>query len=85
MLIKIVWDEPKRLANIARHGMNFADLDESFFEEAVIVPGKLGRLVAVGRHPLGIILVAFATLGTEGISEISMRQASRKERRLVDD
>ena len=82
--MKIVWDEPKRLANIARHEMDFADLDEAFFESAVIVPGKLGRLVAVGRHSLGIILVAFAALGTEGISVISMRRANRKERRLVD-
>jgi uncharacterized DUF497 family protein len=82
--MKIVWDEPKRLANIARHGMDFADLDEAFFESAVIVPGKLGRLVAVGRHSPSIILVAFAALGTEGISVISMRRASRKERRLVD-
>jgi len=38
--MEIVWDEPKRLANIARHGMDFADLDEAFFEAAVIVPAK---------------------------------------------
>jgi hypothetical protein len=36
----IVWDEPKRLANIARHGMDFVDLDEAFFEGSVIVPAK---------------------------------------------
>jgi hypothetical protein len=24
--MRILWDEPKRLANIARHGMDFADL-----------------------------------------------------------
>jgi uncharacterized protein len=29
--VKIVWDEPKRLANIAEHdGLDFADLDEAF-------------------------------------------------------
>jgi uncharacterized protein len=82
--MNIVWDEPKRHANIARHGMDFADLDDAFFESAVIVPGKQGRLVAVGHHSLRVILVAFAVLGTEGISVISMRRASRKERRLVD-
>jgi uncharacterized DUF497 family protein len=27
--MKIVWDEPKRLANIANHEMDFADLDEA--------------------------------------------------------
>ena len=45
--MKIVWDEPKRLANLARHRMDFADLDEAFFEGAVIVPARLSRLNAV--------------------------------------
>lgn len=30
--MRIVWDEHKRLVNIDRHGMDFADLDEAFFE-----------------------------------------------------
>ena len=77
--MKIVWDEPKRLANLASHGMDFADLDESF-----IVPAKLGRQIAVGRHRSGVILVVFVALGTEGLSVVSMRPASRKERRLID-
>jgi len=46
----IVWDEPKRLANVANHEMDFADLDEAFFETAVIVPVKFDRLAAVGRQ-----------------------------------
>jgi len=82
--MKIVWDEPKRLANIARHGMDFADLDETFFEGSVIVPAKLGRQIAVGRHRSGIVLVVFVALGTEGLSIVSMRAANRKERRLID-
>ena len=61
--MQIVWDEPKRLANIARHGMDFADLDDEFFEGSVIVQGKLGRRIAVGRHRSGIILVVFVALG----------------------
>jgi uncharacterized DUF497 family protein len=81
--MKIVWDEPKRLANLARHGMDFADLDEAFFEGSVIVPAKLGRLAAVGRHRSGIILVVFVALGTQGLGVISMRPAGRKERRLI--
>jgi uncharacterized DUF497 family protein len=74
----------KRLANIARHGMDFADLDEAFFEGSVIVPAKLGRQIAIGRHHSGTMLVVFVALGTEGLSIISMRPASRKERRLID-
>jgi len=82
--MKIVWDEPKRLANLVRHGMDFADLDETFFDHSVIVPAKSGRLIAVSRHRDGIILVVFVALGTEGLSIVSMRPASRKERRLID-
>ena len=80
----IVWDEPKRLANIANHAMDFADLDEAFFENSVITPAKFDRLAAVGRHYAGIILVVFVKLGTEAFSVISMRPASGKERRLLD-
>jgi uncharacterized DUF497 family protein len=80
----IVWDEPKRLANIANHEMDFADLDEAFFESSVIVPVKFNRLAAVGRYRNGIILVVFVKLGAEAFSVISMRPASRKERRLID-
>ena len=82
--MRIVWDEPKRRANIASHGMDFADLDEAFFDGSVIVPAKSGRLISVGRHHSGIIVVVFVTLGTEGVSVVSMRPASRKERRLID-
>ena len=82
--MKIVWDEPKRLANIENHGMDFADLDEAFFEASVITLAKSRRLAAVGRHRSGVILVIFAVLGTEAFSIISMRPANRKERRLID-
>lgn len=64
--------------------MDFADLDETFFEGSVIVPAKLGRQIAIGRHRRGTILVVFVVLGTEGLSVVSMRPASRKERRLID-
>jgi uncharacterized protein len=82
--MKIVWDERKRLANIANHEMDFADLDEAFFENSVITSAKFDRLAAVGRHRNGIILVVFVELGTEAFSVISMRPASLKERRLID-
>ena len=36
--MEIVWDEPKRLANLDKHGLDFAELDEIFFEGAVVLP-----------------------------------------------
>ncbi len=79
----IVWDEPKRLTNLAKHGMDFADLDEAFFLASKIVPAKNGRHMAIGRLADGTIAVVFTVLGTEGVSIISMRPASRKERSLL--
>ena len=79
----IVWDEPKRLMNLARHGLDFVDLDEEFFLSSIAVPAKEGRLMAIGRLKPDVIVVVFAVLGTEGVSVISMRAASRKERSLM--
>ena len=79
----IVWDEPKRQINLVRHGLDFADLDEWFFLDAMTIPAKEGRYMAIGRLNDGTIAVVFAVLGTEGISVISMRPASRKERSLL--
>lgn len=79
----IVWDEPKRQSNLAKHGLDFADLDEGFFLSSVVVPAKEGRHMAIGRLADGAIAVVFAVLGVEGVSVISMRPASRKERSLL--
>jgi len=80
--MKIVWDEPKRLANIDRHGIDFADIGPDFFLSAIIHTAKYGRFAAIGRLD-EVIAVIFATLGTEGVSIISARAASRKERRVL--
>lgn len=79
----IVWDEPKRQANIAKHGFDFADLTVEFFLGAVVVDAKDHRLMAIGRFADGSIAVVFVTLGREAISVISMRPAGQKERALL--
>jgi uncharacterized DUF497 family protein/uncharacterized protein (DUF4415 family) len=73
--VKIVWDEPKRLANLDKHGLDFADLNEAFFENALVVPShsKSKRWVAIGVNIRGVVVVVFARLGREGVSIISMR------------
>ena len=82
--MKIVWDEPKRLANLDKHGLDFADLNETFFDNALVIPShnKRKRWVAIGVSIRGVIVVVFARLGREGVSIISMRPASRGERKL---
>ena len=83
MALMITWDEPKRLANLAKHGLDFADLDEAFFLSAAVTAGKKDRHVAVGRLADTAIAVVFGILGSEGLAVISMRTASRKERVLL--
>lgn len=82
--MKIVWDEPKRETNLANHGLDFASLDIEFFAEAVVVPAKLDRQMAIGVLDNGMIATIFLALGREGISIISMRAASRKERKTYE-
>jgi uncharacterized DUF497 family protein len=79
----IVWDEPKRLANIDKHRLDFADLTIDFFAGAVVAAVARGRFQAIGRFGNGAISVVFARLGSEAITVISMRPASRKERMLL--
>lgn len=79
----IVWDEPKRLANIAKHRMDFAELDESFFDDAMLVPAREGRWAAIGLHNGKTNTVIFAALGQEAVSVISMRPASDWEKELI--
>jgi uncharacterized DUF497 family protein len=76
----IIYDEPKRLANIEKHGFDFADLDVEFFETARVLPAKAGRFMAIGDFEGEIVTAVFRPLGMEALSVVSMRPASRKER-----
>lgn len=63
--------------------MDFADLDFEFFASAKILPAKGRRSLAIGEFRGQIVIaVVFAPLGSEALSIVSMRPASRKERRL---
>jgi len=77
----IVWDEPKRQQNLAKHGLDFAELDARFLLNASVRAAKTGRAIAIGEFKGCIILaVVFLPMGSEAISIISMRPASRRER-----
>jgi uncharacterized protein len=80
--MKILWDEPKRLANLEKHGLDFADLNETFFDTALVLPSYKKRWQGIGKNIRGVIVVVFVTLGKEAVSVISMRPASRYERKL---
>jgi uncharacterized protein len=82
IIMKVIWDEPKRLANLDKHGLDFADLDEFFFDSALVLPTYNKRWAGIGKSVHGAIVVVFVTLGREAVSVISMRPASRNERKL---
>lgn len=80
---ELVWDESKRISNILKHGLDFAELQIDFFVDATVLEGRTGRLIAVGWHNERPTTVVFVYLGLEAISVISMRVASERERRLL--
>jgi uncharacterized DUF497 family protein len=79
--VRILWDEPKRRTTLSARGLDFAALDIAFFERATIAPARHGRYRATGGFGGTIIVVIFARLGAEAVSVVSMRPASRRERK----
>ena len=82
----ITWDEPKRLSNLAKHDLDFAEFEAGFdFAAALVIPAERGRSMMIGRLG-GVLLVAvvFSMLGSEAMSVVSLRPASKKERKLYE-
>jgi uncharacterized DUF497 family protein len=73
----------KRVQNLEKHGMDVADLDLEFLLGGVVVSAKAGRFKVSGRWGLTAITVVFKPTGREAISIISMRPASRSERKQL--
>ena len=67
-------------SNLAKHGLDFGDLNESFFENSLVISAKKRRWMAIGISVSGLIVVVFVTMGAEAVSVISMRRASQRER-----
>ncbi|MGF9562623.1 BrnT family toxin [Neorhizobium sp. JUb45] len=78
-----VCDEVKRLANLDKYGLDFADVMFFGWETAVLEPSHSGRVKAIGYYRDGTAVVIYAGLGSEAISIISFRPASPKERRRL--
>jgi uncharacterized DUF497 family protein len=81
----IVWDEPKRLKNIEKHGLDFAELTDNFFANALIEPSYAGRFIAIGEvNNKLVVLAIFRPLGSEALSIISLRAANARERKRYE-
>ena len=90
----MVWDERKRATNLRPepdgHGLDFIDARDRFeWDSAIIAPTHAGsggrvRFIAIGWLDGHLRALVFAPLGTEAVSIISLRPASRRERNLYD-
>ncbi|WP_298965063.1 BrnT family toxin [uncultured Methylobacterium sp.] len=84
--MRIVWDEPKRVANLDKHGLDFADFEAGFdFDTAIRLqtrPSRTGRarFKLIGWLDGQLVVVAILSpLGSEALSLLSLRRAGQKD------
>ena len=61
--MQILWDEPKRIQNLEKHGLDFADLKLDFLLSGAVVPAKAERFKVIGRWGSTAITVVFKPTG----------------------
>ena len=87
--MRIIIDEPKRLSNLRKHGLDMADFAEGFdFNGAKVFPAypsRAGRtrFGLIGWFNSAVVVAAIVSpLGTEALSLVSLSVASQQERDL---
>jgi uncharacterized DUF497 family protein len=85
----VEWDADKAAANLAKHGIDFADAATVLEDEAALTmpdddPDE-ERFVTVGMDALGRVLTVVYTWRGDEPRLISARKASRSERRQYED
>ena len=83
------WDERKRIGNLEKHGLDFADawkVFESSVKVTLPMPhaesGEFRRIDIA--EVAGVVLVLVYTMRGDSVRNISFRNAKRKERRNFD-
>jgi uncharacterized protein len=52
----VTWDEPKRLANLERHGLDFAAFEEGFsWDDHVVLPTDPSRTGRIREQLIGLL------------------------------
>jgi uncharacterized DUF497 family protein len=78
------WDEAKRAGNLAKHGVDFAGMDEFDWSGAIVIPDTLHaygetRFRAAGLIGQRLHMVVF-TPRNGRLRIVSLRKANRRER-----
>jgi len=82
----VVWDEPKRLANLAKHGLDFAHFETEFdFDTAIAQAARASgtgrdRIKLIGLMRGRLVVAILSPLGSEAYGLVSLRLAGRTER-----
>ena len=89
--MRFTYDEPKRQANVAKHGFDFAEFEEAFsFDRFLSLPAKQSRTGRDRFLLIGtwfgetVVVVIVSPLGTEATAIVSVRRANRQERAAYD-
>jgi hypothetical protein len=87
--VRCVWDETKRAANMAVHGIDFTAAYRFEWDTARIDPDMRRdygeqRFVALGRIGLRVHVLVFTPRG-EVVRVISLRKANRREIRHYEE
>ena len=76
------WDEAKRLANLAKHKLDFRDAEALFDHLHLIAPARVvtgeTRWLAIGRIGAAFVTVVLTRRGN-AVRVISMRRARHEE------
>jgi uncharacterized DUF497 family protein len=88
-MMEFEWDPKKAVANLRKHGVDFADASGVLFDDfALTIPDEHSeeeRFVTIGADPLNRILVVVYTWRGATIRIISARKADAKERRDYEE
>lgn len=81
--MRYTWDEAKRLSNIAKHGLDFADAEKVFTQPVVLFEDSRAdygeqRMIGIGLLDFLVVLIVHVE-SDEEIRIISMRKADSDE------
>lgn len=82
-LMRFTWDETKRQANLAKHGLDFEDAERVFSSPMVLVEDRRmdygeQRMIGIGLLDFLVVLIVHVESDQE-IRIISMRKADSDE------
>jgi hypothetical protein len=90
--VNIVWDEPKRVANLDKHGLDFSEFESGFsFDRFVALPARPSRTGRARFQLVGmlygrtVVVAIVSPLGSEALSLVSLRLAGPRERRAYEE